>query len=123
MQIDMQTIYYIVAAAVLVIGAVAGLVARLAKSEKVKRKAQEVADVAAEHLRLLAVVKECMINTEDKKNFTAVEKHEYCKAMIIDKCINEAIDYTQFDLDEEIANNMEIADNINSTHKVQKVEE
>lgn len=123
MQIDMQTIYYAIAGGLLIVGVIAALIARLATSEKAKRKAKAVAEIVAEHLKLLQVVKECMIDTEDKKNFTAVEKHAYCKAMIIDKCIEKGIDYIQFDLDEEIANNMEIADNINSTHKVQKMEE
>jgi len=123
MQLDMQAIYYIIAAIVSIIGLVAGLVIKIAKSDGAKKRAQTALVIADEAAKILKIVKECMIKTEDKKNFTAVEKHEYCKAMIIDKCLTQGLDYTQVDLDEEIANNMEIADNINSTHKVQKEEE
>lgn len=113
-----QIIYYGVAAVIIIVGTVATLIARFAKSETKRKNAEVLAESCTEHLKLLAVIKEAMIDTEDKKNFTAVEKHEYCKAKIIDKCINSDIDYTQFDLDEEIANNMEIANNINSTKRV-----
>lgn len=121
MKFDLQTIYYIIAFVIMIVGFIAALIARHSKDAKTAQKAQEIADFTAEHLRLLQVVKNCMIDTEDKHNFTAVEKHEYCKAKIIDACINQDIDYTQFDLDEEIANNMEIANNINSTKKNKEV--
>ena len=123
MEIDIQAIYYIIAAIVSVIGLIAGLVIKIAKSDGAKKRAQTALVIADEAQKILKIVKECMIDTEEKHNFTAVEKHEYCKAMIIDKCLSQGLDYTQVDLDEEIASNMEIADNINSTHKVPKVEE
>ena len=119
MALNMETIYYAIAAAMLVIGVIAALIAKSVKSDKAKRNAKAVAEACAEHLKLLQIVKACMIDTEDKKNFNAVEKQAYCKAMIIDQCIEKGIDYMQFDIDEEIANNMEIANNINSTKKVQ----
>lgn len=120
MQIDMQSIYYIVAAIVSIIGLIAGLIVKIAKSDGAKKRAQTALEIADETLKVLEIVKKCMIDTEQKANFTAVEKHDYCKAMVIDKCLTQEIDYTQVDLDEAIANYMEIADNINSTHKAQK---
>lgn len=122
MQLDMQAIYYIVAAIVSIIGLVAGLIIKIAKSDGAKKRAQTALEIADETMKVLEIVKKCMIDTEDKKNFTAVEKHDYCKAMVIDKCLTQQIDYTQVDLDQAIADYMEIADNINSTHKALKKE-
>lgn len=57
MQLDMQAIYYIVAAIVSIIGLVAGLIIKIAKSDGAKKRAQTALEIADETMKVLEIVK------------------------------------------------------------------
>jgi len=116
---SIDNIYWIISAAVSIICLVASLIARFAKDSKAKTNAKEVAERANSFIELLNGAKICMFDTEAKENFTAEEKHAYCKTLIIDYCLTHNIDYTKFDIDNVIEYFMEVGNKINAKEKKQ----
>lgn len=113
----LEIIYWIASASVSIICLIASIVARFAKDSKAKKTALEIAEKAENFVLLLNGAKLCMFDTEDKNNFTAEEKHAYCKTLIIDYCLDHNIDYTQYDLDTVIEYFMEVGNKINARIK------